>query len=58
LAAPLDAQAPIKDLLRALIFLGQKPPVELTHASVTELWQWALAHWHLDAVPRTRQQVI
>ncbi|MBS1208712.1 MAG: tRNA glutamyl-Q(34) synthetase GluQRS [Proteobacteria bacterium] len=58
LAAPLDAQSPVKDLLRALTFLGQQPPAELASESVTGVWQWARSNWRLAAVPRMRQQAI
>jgi glutamyl-Q tRNA(Asp) synthetase len=48
-AAPIDAGAPA--LVEALSFLGQRPPRELSRAKVAEVWEWALAHWSLAAVP-------
>lgn len=58
LAAPLNAQAPLTELLRALRFLGQNPPAELNSATLAELWDWARAHWRLESVPKLRQCVI
>lgn len=51
LAAPLDAAQCTPTLWRALDFLGQRPPAELRADSLATLWQWALAHWDLRAVP-------
>jgi glutamyl-Q tRNA(Asp) synthetase len=31
----------------ALATLGQRPPPELTRASVAEIWAWALENWHI-----------
>lgn len=42
------------ELVRALDFLGQGVPGELAAASVSEVWQWAFAHWQLEAVPKRR----
>ncbi|MEN5095134.1 tRNA glutamyl-Q(34) synthetase GluQRS [Pseudomonas protegens] len=40
-------------LLRALRALGQKPPVELTHASVAQIMKWGIVHWDAELIPRT-----
>jgi glutamyl-Q tRNA(Asp) synthetase len=54
LATPLDpADAPGK-LWSALRFLGQEPPAELESESVAALWNWALARWRLEKIPRRR----
>jgi glutamyl-Q tRNA(Asp) synthetase len=54
LAAPLEpADAPGK-LWSALRFLGQEPPAELESESVAALWNWALAHWRPEKIPRRR----
>jgi glutamyl-Q tRNA(Asp) synthetase len=42
-------------LLQALHFLGQGPPDELAACSITEIIQWAIAHWRLDRVPKQPQ---
>lgn len=51
-AAPLNCARPQTELCRALAFLGQQPPAELRHATLSELWQWAQASWCLTRVPR------
>jgi glutamyl-Q tRNA(Asp) synthetase len=48
-AASVEAGAPV--LVEALNFLGQRAPCELASARVPEVWDWALAHWELVAVP-------
>jgi glutamyl-Q tRNA(Asp) synthetase len=55
LAAAIGAQQPLPELIRALHFLGQDPPRDLAAASVRELWQWAIAKWRIERVPRVRQ---
>lgn len=37
-------------LVDALSFLGQQPPAELERATLTDVWQWALANWQLQLV--------
>ena len=54
LAAPLaDREAPA-ELVRALRFLGQKPPVDLAAASIPEIWIWARENWRSEAIPKRR----
>ncbi len=55
LASPVTDYAPTHALLAALAFLGQNPPQALRGAPLREVWQWALAHWSLAAVPRRLQ---
>lgn len=50
LAPPLDDTAPGAQLVTALEFLQQQPPKELRSASITTVWQWALANWTPDAI--------
>jgi glutamyl-Q tRNA(Asp) synthetase len=52
LARAVDEVAPARALVAALGFLGQHPPDNLAHASLTEVWDWARAHWQLERVPR------
>ncbi|MDR1888060.1 MAG: tRNA glutamyl-Q(34) synthetase GluQRS [Zoogloeaceae bacterium] len=54
-APALDVRQPVANLTRALAFLGQRPPQELSKASVAEVWAWALAHWKPENIPRTRR---
>lgn len=44
--------APAQSLTAALQFLGQPVPADATRLSVTELLQFALAHWQNALVPR------
>lgn len=50
-AAPIDLSNAGSALIAALSFLGQNPPAELKQANITDIWQWALSHWHLGQVP-------
>ena len=51
-AAPVDISRPGLALFAALEFLGQRPPRELSGATVAEIWAWARANWQLVRVPR------
>ena len=48
-AVPLNDATPARQLHDALRFLQQNPPDELARASVSDLWDWARAHW--DSAP-------
>ncbi len=54
LAPSIDATHGATELVTALRFLGQPAPLELVHANITDIWQWALANWNLSCVPRQR----
>ena len=41
-----------QSLFAALAFLGQKPPAELMHWRPEAIWQWAIAHWCRQTIPR------
>ena len=51
-AAPISVQHAGVELVAALNFLGQSPPLGLASASVVDIWQWATAHWSLAKVPQ------
>lgn len=53
-AAGLPDDDPRPPLLRALRFLGQRPPAELRASSLAALWDWATAHWDPARIPRRR----
>lgn len=57
-ARPIASQDAANLLVKTLKFLGQMPSIELTNSSKEEVWNWAIAHWQLDLVPLTSQQVI
>ena len=50
-ADPVKDREPASALGQALKFLGQNPPSGL---SLNGLWEWALEHWNIDLIPRTR----
>lgn len=53
LAPPVDAARPLPALLDVLKFLGQQPPAALAGASLAEYWEWAIAHWRIERVPKS-----
>ena len=52
LASPLDVGQAGPTLVRALSFLGQGVPAELSAAPPAEVWAWAHANWSFAAIPR------
>lgn len=51
LAPPLQCAEAASELVKALRFLGQKIPIEIGEASLSEVWQWAFTHWRFEDVP-------
>lgn len=49
-AAPLDPSAVSGALVSTLTLLSQRPPPELARAPIGEVWKWAMAHWHPQAL--------
>jgi glutamyl-Q tRNA(Asp) synthetase len=56
-AAAVDTARPAAALLPALRFLGQQPPDALNAASLADVWQWAIANWRIERVPRVRSSL-
>ena len=54
LAPPVDARDPVPALVQVMAFLGQSPPAQLGRAAPAEFWDWALAHWEVQRIPRRR----
>ena len=54
LARAVDTKAPNFTLFALLVSLKQNPPDELAGASVTELRQWAIAHWRPGTLTNCR----
>lgn len=54
LAAAIDDADIRAAWLAALAFLGQNPPAGLADSSPDDIRAWAIAHWSLARVPRTR----
>ncbi len=52
-AAELNPDRPVKSLYAALDHLGQQPPADLAHASITDIWQWSAENWDIGNIPTT-----
>lgn len=57
-ARALDAQHAVPALHDALRFLGQDPPPPLRQAPLSDLWDWAMAHWQRQHIPDRRSVAI
>lgn len=51
-AAPVDIGNAVSQLVDALRFLGQKPPIEILQGDVASFWRWAKQNWQVDLIPR------
>ena len=40
-AVPVDLSNALMQLVDALHFLGQKPPIEMIEGDISSFWQWA-----------------
>ncbi|VAW71295.1 Glutamyl-Q tRNA(Asp) synthetase [hydrothermal vent metagenome] len=49
-APALQTDKPHHSLFNCLQILGQQPPTELQHATLNEIWQWAISHWNVSAL--------
>lgn len=50
-AAPVDLANALSQLVDALHFLGQKPPMEMLQGDIASFWRWATQNWHVDLIP-------
>ncbi len=50
-AESVHRQHPQHLLVKALSFLGLKPPVDLVEAELEAIWAWAIKHWDLTQIP-------
>lgn len=50
-ADPVSGDNPVHAVTRALTFLGQNPPDNL---SLESLWAWAMENWRPDLIPREK----
>ena len=44
-AAPIDLSNAVPQLIAAMQFLGQRPPVEISGGDIHSFWQWAINNW-------------
>ncbi len=54
-AAPVDVGNPAATLLRAITFLRQEPPAELSGYDLNSVLDWAIAHWDKESLNRVMQ---
>lgn len=53
-AALLDVSNPVKQLIEAINFLGQDPPIELLENNVSSFWKWAIENWNPEKIHKKR----
>ena len=53
-ATAVSTDAGNRALYQALEFLNQPLPDNVPGAGQDELWQWAIEHWDINALPRRR----
>jgi glutamyl-Q tRNA(Asp) synthetase len=49
-AMPVNSLDTLTQLVDALHFLGQKPPVEILEGDVVSFWQWAQQNWRVNLI--------
>ena len=54
-ATGIEQLPPAETLYQVLAFLGQNPSTELQHATLDEIWAWAIKNWRFEQIPRHRQ---
>ena len=50
-AAPINISDALAQLVGALHFLGQKPPLEILEGDISSFWQWAKQNWCVTLIP-------
>lgn len=50
-AAAIDLLNVLAQLVDALHFLGQKPPMEIMEGNLSAFWQWAQRNWQVNQIP-------
>lgn len=51
-AAPVDISHPVLQLVKAIRFLGQTPPPEVSENNLRSFWMWAIENWNREAIPK------
>ncbi len=57
-ATSVDLSKAVPQLMTALYFLGQTPPVEMLKSDLSTFWQWALGNWQVTQIPRSNHDFI
>lgn len=50
-AAPVNISNALIQLIDALHFLGQRPPMEILEGDISSFWQWAKQNWRVNLIP-------
>jgi len=50
-AAPINIANALTQLVDALQFLGQNPPLEILEGDISSFWQWAKQNWCVNLIP-------
>jgi glutamyl-Q tRNA(Asp) synthetase len=54
LAAAVDTSMSSLNLVQALDFLGQTPPVGLMNENIKAIWEWAFSNWQPANIPKSK----
>lgn len=54
LAPAADIQKTSQTLIQVLDFLGHAPPTALQNENTSTIWQWAISHWRLSNIPKSK----
>jgi len=57
-ARPVEKQNAASILFGALVFLRQRPPVEIKHGTIEQILAWAITNWQPDSLSSCRQLVV
>ncbi len=57
-APAIQAEDTLSNLFQVLVFLNQQPPAQLQHASLAELWHWAITHWSIKKINPSNEGLI
>ncbi len=50
-AEPIELANALPQLVKALYFLGQNPPLEILEGDLSSFWQWARENWQINLIP-------
>lgn len=50
-AAPVNTAEALKELVDALHFLGQQPPLEILEGDIASFWRWVMQNWRVNRIP-------
>ncbi|MDV6341745.1 tRNA glutamyl-Q(34) synthetase GluQRS [Nitrosomonas sp. Is35] len=50
-AAPVNTAEALKELVDALHFLGQQPPLEILEGDIASFWRWVKQNWRVNRIP-------